>query len=303
MSNEASLPQDLSSINCSNVTNIDKNRSLAVKAKILINNLQVMRQSFEKYSATYETSIGKRTKKKINSAFKDSFAVCTKLSEDILNMSSSKSAVNYLDQRLTADKNLNDQILTVREKHATKSPNKQPSLKLLDDLMSVSNQLTNNKEEKTPSKASTPTDNLRSSRRKLPIEIVYPSVQQNKDNTIKFDISPDAIFTFPIPLHDSEQQIYTVGEFLDHLKLYSFKNYTGLMQFMKEKGYIVFSERTFFRKLREYKESMLKESVSLGTDQIVMKKGCPSIMKLEDVTVMNKKVKQNLSLDFLYTVF
>lgn len=64
-----------------------------------------MRESFEGYSTNYESKIGKK-KKKIDSAFKDSFLVCIKLSEDIFNMSSCKSAVNYVDQRLKAEKEI-----------------------------------------------------------------------------------------------------------------------------------------------------------------------------------------------------
>ena len=106
MSNKSSLPQDLSSINCDSKTIVDKKKTLSIKAKLLINNLQVMRESFEGYSTNYEYKIGKTKKKKINSAFKDSFLVYIKLSEDIFNMSSCKSAVNYVDQRLKAEKEI-----------------------------------------------------------------------------------------------------------------------------------------------------------------------------------------------------
>ena len=107
--------------------------------------------------------------------------------------------------------------------------------------MLLSKQLSTNQEEKISTKASTQIINLREPRRKQresrknQIEIEYPSVQLNTNDTITFNIKPGAIFTFPVPSHDDKKRIYSVGEFLDNLKLYNFDNHTGLMQFMRKK--------------------------------------------------------------------
>ena len=187
------IPTSISSLEFSTKTLVDKQKSISIKAKVLLNNLELLHKSHTSFFKDIKTlSSSKDQQDEWLLHFDKAFCVCQTLCSEIVNFGMNKTAVKYIEKRLNAHNNHAEKLASVKQTRKGKITTKRQrkaaakrkhsnsveSSSYMKEILDVSNQFQSHKKQCTISEVDASSDpvkfgyNLRHPKRFTPTHVL-----------------------------------------------------------------------------------------------------------------------------------
>ena len=271
----------------------DKNRAIAIKIKLMSNDLDVVHKAYISSQSEYKELLtkGRLTLSKINKWEKEineSFEFLKKMCNSMQDITDKKTAISYVSSRIKANANLQEKVKKIRNRQSSPDRNRSSKRKQSESSIAMSALIEMNESSKASlgarksSRSPSPKKAKQSSSSSSSIKNVYPFVEVGETFN-EFHMDKDTVYRFSKPNLDTEKQLYSLGELLENLEQYEFNGYQNLVKFMIEKGYIGWSFGYLKKCIPKYKETNCTDDFENDLNTLVPHRGRKAVLTMKEI--------------------